>query len=483
MADTATAPAAAKINGKEPVEVKKKPERPDEEAFKTALKKAEKEHADSMAKFNAVKTKLDNAQPKNKDSPAAKRRAELLAQLKEIREQQGAGKAGRNQTFEQIKKLDEQLKSRIAEQKQARGRVAFKSVDEVDREIDRLEKQVNGGMMKLVDEKKALTEISNLKKQRKNFASFDDAQKGIDETKAKLKSLRDSLDDPESKALSEKYNKIQAELDAIKAEQDDIYKNLNQLRDERTKLHAEQQEKYAAIKKLKDDYYQQRAAAIQYEKEARARARERQRLERETQERERRKERAQRLLAEASDPAYLDEIRRAEGLLRFLDPTYSSEKAPLVAPSGLQAQAQRTVNDTEIKGMKVVRKDEEDYFVGTGGKKGKKGRKAAAAATPESPASATASGKYNCPPSVMEDCNAMGINPPMSAADIPAVTEKVKEKLEFWKKDQEAQTQKNIEKAKKEVERLDAEEEAAANGSKDEVAEVTEELKTASVEA
>ncbi|RFU30465.1 hypothetical protein B7463_g5859, partial [Scytalidium lignicola] len=464
MTDVETPSAAAKINGKEPVEIKKKPERPDEEAFKAALKKAEKEHADSMVKFNAIKAKLDSAQPKNKDSPAAKRRAELLAQLKEIREQQGAGKAGRNQTFEQIKKLDEQLKSRIAEQKQARSRVAFKSVEDVDREIDRLDKQVNGGMMKLVDEKKAF---------------FDDAQKGIDETKAKLKALRDSLDDPESKALSEKYNKIQAELDAIKAEQDDVYKNLNQLRDERTRLHAEQQEKYSAIKKVKDEYYQQRAAAIHYEKEARARIRERQKIEQENYNKEKRKERAQRLLAEASDPAYLDEIRRAEGLLRFLDPTFSSEKAPLVAPSGLEAQAQRTVSDSGIKGVKVVRKDEEDYFVGTGGKKGKKGRKAVA----ESPAS---SGKYSCPPSVMEDCSAMSIDPPMSAADIPTVAEKVKEKLEFWKNDQEAQTQRNIAKAKKEVERLDAEETATASGSngesKDEVSEVTEDLKNTSVE-
>jgi len=51
----------------------------------------------------------------------------------------------------------------------------------------------------------------------------------------------------------------------------------------------------------------------------------------------------------------------------------------------------------------------------------------------------------------------MGIDPPMSAADIPAVTEKVKEKLGHWKADQKSQTEKNIAKAQKEIERLDAE--------------------------
>jgi uncharacterized coiled-coil DUF342 family protein len=379
---------------------------------------------------------LDLAKPNSKDSPAGKRRAELLAELKEIREKQGAGKAGRNKVFDEIKNEDNKLKDLIAAQKVARSRVSFKNVEEVDREIARLETQVNGGMMKLVDEKKALAEVSNLRKQRKGFAGFDDAQKQIDEKKAKLKALRDSLDDPESKALSEKYNKIQAELDTIKAEQDKAHQNLDSLHDQRKKLQAEQQEKYAAIKKVKDDYYQQNRAVQKYEFEARQRIRERKKAEQENYQKEKRKERAQQLLAEASDKAYLDEIRRAESLLRFLDPSYSAEKAPLQAPSQFQATAQRKVDDSGLKGMKVVRKEEEDYFAGTGGKKNKKNKKAAG--TTETPAA----GKYSCPPSVMEDCAAMGINPPMSASDIPSVREQVKEKLDFWKKDQDAQTEK-----------------------------------------
>ena len=389
---------------------------------------------------NALKAKLDIAQPKSKDSPAAKRRQELIDQLKEIRETQKGGKAGRSQTFEQIKKEDEKLKQLIAEQKTARSRVAFKNVDEIDREIERLDKQVNGGMMKLVDEKKALADISSLRKQRKGFAGFDDQQKKIDESKAKLKSLRDTLDDPESKALSDKYNKLQGELDAIKAEQDDAYKNINALRDERTKLNEDQKEKYAAIRKVKDDHFQANRAIQEYEYQARKKARERRNVERENFEKEKRKERAEKKLAEASDKAYLDEIRRAESLLRFLDPSYTAEKAPLQAPSQFQATAQRTIDESGIKGRKLEKKEDEDYFAGTGGKKGKKGRKNAAAAA-ESPA-ASSTAKYNCPPSVIEDCDFLKIDPPMSATDIPSVREKVKSKLEHWKADQDAQTAK-----------------------------------------
>jgi uncharacterized coiled-coil DUF342 family protein len=381
---------------------------------------------------------LDLIKPASKDSPSSKRRGELLAQIKEIREKQGAGKAGRNKIFDEIKSEDAKLKDLIAQQKVARSRVSFKSVEDLDREIDRLDKQVSTGMMKLVDEKKALTEISNLRKQRKGFSGFDDAQKQIDDKKAKLKKLRDSLEDPESKALSEQYNKLQAEMDTIKAEQDDVFKNVNSLRDEKTKLQNEQAQKWAAIKQLKDEHYQASRALQKWEFEARQRARERKKAENEKYQQEKKKERAQQMLAEASDKAYLDEIRKAESLLIFLDPSYVSEKAPLQAPSQFQATAQRTVDDSGIKGIKIVKKDEEDYFAGTGGKKGKKNRKenkkpeAELVSRPKD---------WSCPPGVLETCVALDIEPPMSAADVLVCKEKVTEKLNFWKKDQVAQTE------------------------------------------
>jgi hypothetical protein len=62
--------------------------------------------------------------------------------VKEIREEQSTGKAGRNKAFDEIKRLDEKLKAKIAEQKTARSRVSFKNVDEVDREaLSRLKRK------------------------------------------------------------------------------------------------------------------------------------------------------------------------------------------------------------------------------------------------------------------------------------------------------------------------------------------------------
>ncbi|KAF5011359.1 hypothetical protein FDECE_2534 [Fusarium decemcellulare] len=466
MAETATAPAPAAEK-----QTTTRPQKPDENVFKEELAKAEKEHKASMDRLAAIKAKIDIAMPnKNKDqpSPTQKRRQELIAQANEIRQKQAGGKNARSTKLDQIKRLDDQVRSRIAEQKTAKAKVPYKSLEDVDRQIASLDKQVNSGTMKLVDEKKALSDISNLRKIRKNFGQFEDSQKQIDDLRAKIKEIKDTMDDPEQKAMSEQYSKIQAELDTIKAEQDEAYKSLSTLRDERSKLQAEQQEKYTAIRKLKDDYYGQKKAFQSYEREARERYREKQRAEHERHIQERKKAEAERRLAEASDPAYLDEIRRANSLLQFLDPNHKVEKGPLMADTGLGAQAQRSVDEAGLKGTKLVRKEdrEEEYFSAV--KKGKKGKKGGA--------HAASSSKFNVPPSVVEDCAAMGIDPPMSAADIPAVTEKVRAKLEHWKNDQETQTKLNIEKAKKEIAELEA---AEANGEK--VDEVAADLKETSI--
>lgn len=380
---------------------------------------------------------MDVARP-NKESPSAKRQQELRTELGSIRDQQKNSKTGRSGVMDKIKRLDEHLKARINENKSARSKVNFKSADEVQKQIDQLQKQVDSGTMKIVDEKKALADISQLNRQKKGFASFDEAQKGIDELKAQIAELRKGLDDPESKALSERYTQITTELDKIKAEQDDAYKNLNSLRDERTKAHEDQQKKYSAVKEIKDKYYQSRRAAVDYEREARRIREEKRKAENDAYHRGRRQEAAKSKLDEASAPAYQEEIRTAQNLINFFDPS-SATKQEAAGPGKFAAQASRTVDDSGLKGTRLSKKgdDEENYFVGTGGKKGKKNRnqQQAGATTP-----APAEGKFNLDLGTIDSLAKINVDPPMSQSDVPAVVEKLKEKVTFWKGDQDRKT-------------------------------------------
>jgi len=313
-----------------------------------------------------------------------------------------------------------------------------------------------------VDEKKALSEITSLHKQRKNFPEFDVQLKAIDDLKAQIAEQKKALDDPEQKALSERYTLLQKELDELKAEQDEAFKNMKALRDQMDKARTEQQEKYTVMKQIKDTYYQAKRAYGDYEHQAYKARQERKRQERVEYEAGRRKQIASQKLEEASTPAYQDEILTTEGLIRYFDPSAIAAKET-TGPSKFAATTQRTVDSSGIKGTRLMKKDEaeENYFMGTGGKKGKKGRKGGAS----SPAPTPAEGKFNLSIGVIAELSKVGVDSPMSQADVPAVVERLKEKLEFWKKDLDRKTKENIAKAQKEIDHLEAE--GTDHGSKD----------------
>lgn len=393
---------------------------------------------------NQVKAKIESARPNNQDSPSGKRQQELLAELQSIRQKQQGFKASRSTTQEKINALDSTLKARLTEQNNSRGRMPFKNVDDIDREISRLEKEVDSGTMRLVDERKALSDISNMRKQRKNFAGLDEAQKVINDLKAQIAALRKTLDTPEAKALSDRYTEIQKELDGIKAEKDGVFKNLNSLKAERTKLQTEQREKWSGIKQIKDKYYQGRRAYKEYEDETWRVRREKAKAQRDAIEHEKKRKVADRKLEEASNPAYADEIFSAQGLIRHFNPSYDFAALGLDDKkdkgADYRAQVGRTVDDSDMKGVKIVKKEDrgDDYFVGTGGKKGKKGKKGG---NINAASGASADNKFNMNIGIIEEFAKIKVDPPMNQADVPAVTEKLAAKITEWKKSQASKTE------------------------------------------
>ncbi|KAF2635807.1 hypothetical protein P280DRAFT_473592 [Massarina eburnea CBS 473.64] len=450
----ATAPAAATVASADTSSAADKqafvrPEKPDEAAFKEQLSKLESAHTAAQQKFNAARQKQDLARPNNKDSPNAQRQQELKKELGELRQAQQGFKNSRNTVHDKLKRLDEQIKSRLNELKTSKGKVQYKSVEDVDREIARLQKDVDSGTMKLVDERKALSDVSNLHKIRKNFAGFDSQQKTVDDLKAEYAEQKKLLDDPEQKAISNKYNELQTELDGLKKEQDEAFSNLKGLREATDKARAEQQEKWQEMKEFKDKYYAQKRAFSDYDYQARKARNERRRQQEIEYQASKRKEVASKRLEEASGPAYQDEIYVCEGLIRHFDPSALPAKET-TAESKFAAAAQRTVDSSGFKGTALPKKggDEESYFIGGASKKGKKNKKT-------TPAVET---KFNLNIGIIEELAKVGVDAPSSQADVPATVQKLQEKLSNWKSDQDRKTKENIAKAQKEIDRLEADE-------------------------
>ncbi|KAL9098175.1 MAG: hypothetical protein Q9163_006115 [Psora crenata] len=438
---------------------KAKPEKPDEAAYKEGLSQAEKAYLSAQEKLNAIKAKVDLAQPRNNDSPTNKRAQELKAELAVIRQRQSGHKSSRASVQDKINALDAQLKSRVNEQKAKKGQVPYKSVEEIDREIQRQERIAESSTATLVDLNKAIKEQSALRKQRKVFGTLGEGQRGIDAVKAQIAELRKTLDNSEAKVLNQRYEQIDKELKALKAEQDEAYKGLQALREEQNKAYLEQKERSSKVREIKDQYHKARIAYREYEQEQYKIRQAKQKEERDAYYKEKRKRIAEQKLEEASQPAYMDEILTAEGLIGYFDPSSNeASKKSLRGPSGFAAEALRSVDSSsEIKGMKIVRKEdnEEDYFTGTGRKKGKKLKKTGAASSPA--LGTPTEGKYNLSMGIIENLAKINVEPPTSQSGVPAVVEKLKEKRDKWRSEQESKTKENIARAQKEIELLEAE--------------------------
>lgn len=117
--------------------------------------------------------------------------------------------------------------------------------------------------MTIANEKRTLSEISSLKRSRKNVEGFSAVQASIDEDKAKADALSAQLDDPALKAASEKFDSIKGQLNEIQKEGDKLYEQRNKLFDERRELsakldeaHGRRKEASAKYKEAQDVYWQ-----------------------------------------------------------------------------------------------------------------------------------------------------------------------------------------------------------------------------------
>jgi uncharacterized coiled-coil DUF342 family protein len=124
-----------------------------------------------------------------------------------------------------------------------------------------LEGEVDSGKLKLVDEKKNLKRISDLKLLKKQLSSFTAIDESIKSDLAKRKKLQDELNSststPEAKALSEEYTKIKLALTDLREENDSAYAKRGELRSQRDETQKERDAMYEKKKALQDEYFSQ----------------------------------------------------------------------------------------------------------------------------------------------------------------------------------------------------------------------------------
>ncbi|KAJ1032385.1 hypothetical protein NDA16_000412 [Ustilago loliicola] len=475
MADTAAAPAAAPTtNGTtekkhdrpagnpDAVEiVKLTGGKPDPNANQAELDKLAKQIDTTQKELNQVRSLLSGAGP-SKDSPAGIRRTQLRSDLDQLRNQQAGSKGARGKTLEDLRTLQESISKKIKDLQHAKSKTPYKSTADVDSRIKRLEELVESGSMKLVEEKKALSEISQLKKNRKTVENFDVLQSQIDSDRAQVDALKATLDSPEAKALNKRYDEIKTELDAIQAEQDKQAGSRGKLLDQRTQLLAKldalyqaRRDRQAAFRAANDTFY----AKLNQEREKRL---QKQREERQAQEAEKRKEHEQQLREEASLPAFAKEIEDCDVLINYFSKGSAStteEKKQEEKAVGGKALNLRQVNSDAMVPKGAVlhqKKEEETYFAGNSKSRKPKGKGRRGtpldlnAAEGADENNTTGSGeKLNVPLGTLSALLALSIPPPTNAADVGRVVENLKLKKQYFVSNQARVTKENVERVEK----------------------------------
>ncbi|KAI6151917.1 hypothetical protein BKA82DRAFT_13045 [Pisolithus tinctorius] len=419
--------------------------KPDKAAFEAEKARIQSEIDVIQAKVNAVRAKLSNV---HKPDGPNDRVAALRAELDTIRGQQSGNKMSRGKIMERIKALQDNIQNQNKELQAARAKASFRTVAEVDAQIQNLRNQVDSGKMKLADEKHALQEISQLSRSRKTVESFQSKQDAIEEDRRAVDELRNQLDDPEAMALSNRYETIKAELDGLKKESDDIYVGRSKLIKERDELQAQLNDLYNKKREISQEFRDASDRFWNKIQEDRARRLERARAQKAEEEARQKLEIVERLREEAALPAYQTQIEDCQILIDALSGKTTSTAALSSASSSVKADLAgvpklepRKVEDVD-QGLVVRKKkgEEEAYFVG----KQRKGKK-------DKP---TKSGNLNLSLPMLKALLSLSIPAPTGPDDVPRVIEDIKTKQAWFVANQKRGTAENMAKAEMEIQRL-----------------------------
>ena len=321
---------------------------------------------------------------------------------------------------------------------------------------------MDSGQLKLGDEKRALQEITNTRRLRRTVEGFQAEQAAIDHDKEQEEQLRAQLDDPEAKAISERYEKLKAEFDGLKREGDEAAANRNKLFDERNAIQGEVEALWGLKKESQQRYKEANDRYWAKAKEERARRDERMRQQRAAEEQQRKLDLVERLREEATSPAYQIEIQDCQTLIDAFSKGTTSEVPAVISAAeqkkeGVAGVPQLDIRKVEAPVDMVVRKkkgEEEAYFVAGKSKKSKKGTKSNGHNSPALTTPSTSTSHFQIPLPTLTALLSLSIPPPSSRDEIPRVVEDLKTKKAWFEANQERATKEKVAEAEVEIKRI-----------------------------
>ncbi|KAI9619103.1 hypothetical protein KEM48_006382 [Puccinia striiformis f. sp. tritici PST-130] len=400
--------------------------RPTKDAYSQEQDQYKREIDRLQSEISEVRLKIGDPKTGGNHGPLVTRRKALREEMDALREEQSKGKSSRGKLLDQIKVANDSVQRKIKELNGNRAKLPYKSSVEVDARIRQLESQIESGTMRIVEEKKALMEIQNLRKAKKLVDAFGPQQEIIEAEKEKVDELRKQLDDPNGKSTNDRWSEIKRELDQINEKLDEssksrdkLFEERNKLQDSLTEVFNKKRESATRHKEANEKYY----AKMQEDQQRRI---DRQKAERDAQARAEIEEVHIEMREQAALPAYGREIEDC----RTLDHTTKIKEV-------------RQVDGQDgFEGMVAIKKkgaEEEEFFMGGGGgtKKNKKNKKTVT----EAPSN---NQSLNLPLSTINALYALAVPVPMTREDVAKTIATLSEKKNWFTENQARVTKERI---------------------------------------
>ncbi|KAG9285351.1 hypothetical protein G9A89_010826 [Geosiphon pyriformis] len=425
----------------------KPPVKPNEEAYLKSLGEI-KDTIDKLQEEMALLTeKINNVEI---SGPAALKRDELRARLDIIRGKQAEIKQSRSKIWEQLKTMNESLQKKKRDLRFSKDKLQFKTTKEIDAQISKLDRQIESGSLKIIDERRIIAEISTLNKSKKTVEAFELHQDAIENDQKAIDDIKSTLDDGDLKKYNLEYDEIKAQLDEInqgqaehRAKRDELFGEKKRLRDlintEITKRRTLQEE----FTKAKNDHRQ-------WQDEERRRKWEMQKEKQEQYVAQQRADVAAQIREEAAIPAFQDEIVTCETLLHYFQSLQGNGKITEQIPNPSSANLnlrEPDISSNIPKGMMLTKKSDrkEDYFVG--GKYSSKKNKSAKDKKP---------GKTNgFHHDILRQLTSVKVAIPTNLSEVEKTIVELTEKRAYYIENQSKITKENVEKAEAHIAALE----------------------------
>lgn len=422
----------------------KRPQKPDEESYKLALEEIKNKIDKLQEESDAINAKIGASD----NGPAGSNREELRGQLDRLRGKQDEIKKSRSSTIEKIRSLGDSIQRKKRDLKQVRDKVQYRTVKDIDIAISKLERLIESGTLKIIEEKRTIAEISNLERSKKSVKQFEIQQNAIDEEQKAIDELKKTLEDSDFKKINEEYDDIKAKLDVINKDLASDREKRNELFDQKKKIREQINELFANRREIQDQHSKAKSEYWKYQEDEQKRRQELRRKLDEEREKQYKQDVADRKREEAAIPAFQSDIVTCDNLIYYFQ-SYNGGKSPQPQPhtpsttpvdSNIR-QPDATSNVPE--GAVLMKKsDREDAYFAGGSKKHKKSPKEKKAGK---------SNSLQLPFSVMDQLISFKIATPHNFSDIEQTIEGLIKKKEYFIENQERITRENIEKVEAEI--------------------------------